>query len=131
MPVKRELSADYHFNSEPEEELKTPPSLTNDLPKTPKKTQTKAAKTPSPKKSRPTATPKKTGSSPSNDSLDNDGLTAKAKYAIMIIDKGIETLKKDEVEAATGLTPNQQRDLTRKDAKGALRKALMNVAEKL
>ncbi|WWC66830.1 uncharacterized protein I206_100737 [Kwoniella pini CBS 10737] len=130
MPVKREISPDY-YNSEPEEEVKTPSlSTTESSPQTPKKknqSKVNESKTPSPKKIK--SSPKKQVSLTSND--DNENLSAKAKYAMMIIDKGIETLKKDEVEAATGLKANQQKDMTRKDGKGALYKALMGSCKTL
>ncbi|WWC85809.1 uncharacterized protein L201_000676 [Kwoniella dendrophila CBS 6074] len=121
MPVKREIEEEY-YNSEQEEEF--------DSPKTPPQEgkSSLGKSTPSPKKARPTP-PKKPAVSTTT--VDSDGLSAKAKYAIMIIQRGIEVLKKDEVEAATGLNGNQQRDLTRKDGKGWLRKALMGIAENL
>ncbi|WVR03603.1 hypothetical protein IAU60_000595 [Kwoniella sp. DSM 27419] len=79
--------------------------------------------TPTKKKSK--ASPK---SSPSARSKAPGELSAKGKYAMMIIDAGIAALSKSAVEAATGLSAQQQNDATRKD-KGYLRKRLQAVAE--
>ncbi|WVW81802.1 hypothetical protein I302_103799 [Kwoniella bestiolae CBS 10118] len=117
MPVKRELNIEY-YNSDQEDDIK--PDLSDSH--TPKKSRSKPNTNRSPKKDKSKTNPSDVGS---------DGLSAKARFAVMIVERGIEALKKDEVEAATGLTAVQQRDLVRKDGKGVLRKALMAIAEKM
>ncbi|KAK4684641.1 hypothetical protein P7C73_g5529, partial [Tremellales sp. Uapishka_1] len=100
--VKREHSEEgYHVTP--------PPSPVEEKPSPTKK----------PRKANP-ATPSKNNASAQS----NEGRSSKSIFAEMIIHKGIADLSTAEVEAATGLTPSQQKDLTRKD-KGSLRKVLM------
>ncbi|WVQ93546.1 hypothetical protein IAU59_000621 [Kwoniella sp. CBS 9459] len=139
MPLKRELEVTEEDNSADEKPtLDLDPDLSNEGPTTlTKPTKTKSPNTPktpkaSPKKARSTpATPSSSTSNSNGNVNGNEPLSARALYAVMIIDKGIEALSKPEVESATGLTANQQRDMTRKDHKGGLRKALIAIAEKL
>ncbi|WVF65911.1 hypothetical protein IAT40_000649 [Kwoniella sp. CBS 6097] len=143
MPVKRELdltdddeSADEKPDFDPPS---TPPSLSNKglgTPKAPKPKMTSSSNPSTPKSSpkRPRITPATPKSLPNGNGTSggNGGmLSARAQYAVLIIDKGIEALSKAEVESVTGLTANQQREMTRKDHKGALRKALIATAESL
>jgi hypothetical protein len=110
---------------------------------------------PSSNKKARTTTPK-AKSTPSNvvspSSVRSDGKTARATFAMMVIEAGIKAVNKAEVEAAvsgrlsangewrvvagstladevhqTGLTAQQQKDMTRQ-GKGALRNALMERA---
>ncbi|WWD08977.1 hypothetical protein V865_007092 [Kwoniella europaea PYCC6329] len=132
MPIKRELQI-VPYISETEGENTKPIISTPETPK-PKKSKSNTSSTPFSSNGSTTPSPTKNEkarvkASPS--SVDQDRLSAKGKFAIMIIEKGIEALKKDEIEVATGLTPNQQKELVRKDAKGALRKNLIALAEKL
>ncbi|KAK6905211.1 hypothetical protein I204_08131 [Kwoniella mangroviensis CBS 8886] len=130
MLIKRELQMDDYL-SNPQSEDTKPIISSLETPK-PKKSKSNTSSTPSSSNGSATPSPTKRAKSKASPStVDQDGLSAKGKFAIMIIEKDIEALKKDEVEAATGLTSGQQRDLVRKDAKGALRKSLMAVAEKL
>ncbi|WVQ62637.1 uncharacterized protein L199_000784 [Kwoniella botswanensis] len=130
MPVKKELQIDlYHSETEGED---TKPMISPPETPKPKKSKSNTSSTPSSSNGSTTPSPtKKAKAKASPSAVDQDRLSAKGKFAIMIIEKGIEALKKDEVEVATGLTPNQQKELVRKDAKGALRKNLIVLAEKL
>ncbi|WRT63835.1 uncharacterized protein IL334_000760 [Kwoniella shivajii] len=120
MPVKRELLIDPYTSQEGEDEKP---------PQTPTKKKPSKSMTPSPKKTKTAPSPGT--SSAATTPIDKDGLSAKGKYALMIIEKGIEKLDKADVEAATGLKARQQADMTRKDGKGALWKSLMGAIEKL
>ncbi|OCF31185.1 hypothetical protein I316_07153 [Kwoniella heveanensis BCC8398] len=138
MPVKREFDTtdmddqEDHCSADEKPTLDRPSTLS--MPATP----TKGPKTPKAKSNpiTPMSSPKKPRNAPTTPSASayangNGHLSAKALYAIMIIETGIEKLSKTDVERATGLTANQQRDMTRKDQKGALRRALITAAEKL
>ncbi|KAL7418734.1 hypothetical protein Q5752_006417 [Cryptotrichosporon argae] len=120
MSVKRELSPtpsspSFDRLSDSADEFKPSPSPS---PRTPKKAKTgSTALTPSTPK-----TPKTPGAgTPKGSKVAPD---AKRAFAEMIVDAGIRALNANDVQAKTGLTQAQQKEMTRKD-KGSLRRALL------